>query len=105
MISSQSIITKFGGERTTGHPAKFDRKSPIKVASTSAEFLQASCEKMSLPMGPRLHEECETKVPRGELADSSSEACQRLSRLLMPMYMAMLISWIMSVQLSWNPNF
>ena len=77
MISSQSIITKFGGERTTSDPSKFDRKSPIKVASTSAEFLQASCEKMSLPMGPRLHEECETKVPRGELADSSVEACQK----------------------------
>ncbi|MDA7434731.1 phycobilisome rod-core linker polypeptide [Synechococcus sp. AH-601-J22] len=77
MISSQSIITKFGGERTTSDPSKFDRKSPIKIASTSADFLQASCEKLSLPMGPRLHEECETKVPRGELADSSSEACQK----------------------------
>ena len=77
MISSQSVITKFGGERTTGHPSKFDRKSPIKIASTRAEFLQAGCEKMSLPMGPRLHEECETKVPRGELADASAEACQK----------------------------
>ena len=77
MISSQSIIAKFGGERTTGHPSKFDRKSPLKIASTRAEFLQAGCEKMSLPMGPRLHEECETKVPRGELADSSAEACQK----------------------------
>ena len=76
MISSQSIITKFGGERTTGNPSKFDRKSPVKIALTTAEFLQAGCEKMSLPIGPRLHEECETKVPRGELADSSSEACQ-----------------------------
>lgn len=77
MISSQSITTMFGGERTTSDPSKFDRKSPIKIASTSAEFLQASCEKMSLPMGLRLHEECETKVPRGELADSSAEACQK----------------------------
>jgi hypothetical protein len=32
---------------------------------------------MSLPMGPRLHEECETKVPRGELTDASAEACQK----------------------------
>ena len=77
MISSQSIITKFGGERTTGQPFKFDRKSPIKISLTRAEFLQAGCEKMSLPMGPRLHEECETKVPRGELTDASAEACQR----------------------------
>ena len=34
MISSQSIITKFGGERTTGSPIKFDRNPLLKVALT-----------------------------------------------------------------------
>jgi phycoerythrin-associated linker protein len=32
---------------------------------------------MNLPSGPRLHEECGTKVQRGELVDSSAEACRQ----------------------------
>ena len=77
MISSQSIITKVGGERTTGSPIKFDRNPLLKIALTRAEYLQASCDKMNLPSGPRLHEECGTKVQRGELVDSSAEACRK----------------------------
>ena len=77
MISSQSIITKFGGERTTGSPIKFDRNPLLKIALTRSEYLHASCEKMNLPSGPRLHEECGTKVQRGELVDSSAEACRQ----------------------------
>ena len=77
MISSQSIITKFGGERTTGRPIKFNRNPLLKLALTGAEYLQASCDKKNLPSGPRLYEECGTKVQRGELVDSSAEACRQ----------------------------
>jgi phycoerythrin-associated linker protein len=77
MISSQSIITKFGGERSTGRPIKFNRNPLLKLALTGAEYLQVSCDKMKLPSGPRLHEDCGAKVERGEFVDSSAEACRQ----------------------------
>jgi phycoerythrin-associated linker protein len=49
----------------------------MKIALTRAEYLQASCDKMNLPSGPRLHEECGIKVQRGEFVASSAEACRQ----------------------------
>ena len=75
MLSTTSIITSFGGERTTGEPLSFEKKSDSSALLTNAEFQRKQCEDLRLPTGPRVHEECGTKVTRSRFIDSSQEGC------------------------------
>ena len=74
MLSTTSIITSFGGERTTGEPLSFEKKSEPSPALTNADYLRKQCEDLRIPTGPRLHEECEKKVARSVFVDSSQQA-------------------------------
>lgn len=75
MLSTTSVITSFGGERTTGEPTSFEKKSSSAPSLTQADFLKRQCEDLRISTGPRLHEECEVKVARSVFVDSSEEAC------------------------------
>ena len=75
MLSTTSIITSFGGERTTGEPLSFEKKSESSPALTNADYLRKQCEDLRIPTGPRLHEECEKKVAKSVFIDSSQQAC------------------------------
>ena len=80
MLSTTSIITSFGGERTTGQPTSFEKKSIPSSSLTQADFLKRQCEALQIPTGPRIHEECEVKVTRSAFIDSSQEACRNAIR-------------------------
>ncbi|WP_115019943.1 phycobilisome rod-core linker polypeptide [Synechococcus sp. UW140] len=75
MLSSNSIITTFGGERATEQPITYDNTKAAGASLTQAEYRSTLCTNLKLPTGPRSHEECGRKVTSDQLKDSSQNAC------------------------------
>ena len=79
MLSSTSVITSFGGERETKPSISFksgQTKSSKSAALSNSEFQRRQCEGMKLAIGPRLHDQCGTKVTFEEFPDISQEALE-----------------------------
>ena len=80
MLSSTSVITSFGGERETKPSISFksgQTKSSQSAALCNSEFQRRQCEGMKLAIGPRLHDQCGTKVTFEEFPDISPEALEK----------------------------
>ncbi len=79
MLSSTSVITSFGGERETKPSISFksgQTQSSKSAALSNSEFQRRQCEGMKLAIGPRLHDQCGTKVTFEEFPDISQEALE-----------------------------
>ena len=80
MLSSVSLIRRFGGEREANSKTAFKAARYTSLPSTAAlsnsEFKRRHCEGMKIAGGPRLHHECGTKVTFDEYQDLSEEALE-----------------------------
>ena len=80
MLSSTSVITSFGGEREVKPSISYksaQNKSSHSAALHNGEFKRRQCEGMKIAIGPRLHNQCGSKVTFEEYPETSSEALEQ----------------------------
>ena len=80
MLSSTSVITSFGGEREVKPSISYksaQNKSSHSAALHNSEFKRRLCEGMKIAIGPRLHNQCGSKVTFEEYPETSSEALEQ----------------------------
>lgn len=80
MLSSTSVITSFGGEREATPSISYksaQNKSSQSAALRNSEFKRRQCEGMKLAIGPRLHNQCGSKVTFEDYPDLSVEALEK----------------------------
>ena len=80
MLSSTSVITSFGGEREATPSISYKsapNKSSQSAALRNSEFKRRQCEGMKLAIGPRLHNQCGSKVTFEDYPDLSAEALEK----------------------------
>ena len=80
MLSSTSVITSFGGERESTSSISYksaQNKSSQSAALRNSEFKRRQCEGMKLAIGPRLHNQCGSKVTFEDYPDLSAEALEK----------------------------
>jgi len=79
MTAPFSSKLRFGAESKNG-PVSFaaSQTKSAKSALTNADFLRSSCSGMSLPFGPRDHDECPHRVTSRLLAGADSDSFEQV---------------------------